>query len=104
MNTNYDTADQVRDEEACPEEILSLYAAGYHIGQKESDNVNQDNRDRGIDQGTSQGYPVIMIRKRSRIVREAYKRLAAGYTVPAGKCQIQTINERNDHNTAEQYG
>ena len=71
--TKNDTADQVRNEEACAEEILSFDTACYHVSQQECHNVDQNDRNHGIDDRSSHCLPVSSILKCRDIVCHSYE-------------------------------
>ena len=100
--TEHDAADQVRNEESCPEEVLALDAAGHKEGQDEGHHVHQDHRNGGVDHRPAQRLPVGHIRKGGHIIGDSHKGLLGGHAVPAGEGQIEAIYE-GDNDDSDEY-
>ena len=96
-----DAADEVRNEEARTEEVLALDAAGHEVGQQKGDDVGEDDGDDGVDEGASKRLPICGVGKSRLVVFETDERLRCRNAVPAGKCQIEAIEERQDHHGEE---
>lgn len=71
----YDSSDQVRNEEACTEELFATELSGNQQCQKKCYDIDQNHGHNHIDQCQSECLPEAGILKYLSIVRKSYKRL-----------------------------